>query len=101
MILAGSAIHLGGSEAQRRKILPEIISGRTRAALALTEPDPRLDAAGIATKAAGDRKRENFVLDGVKTFEVAGGGYINLRLDRGALGGAAVLRPVPAEKSTV
>ncbi|MFN0104345.1 MAG: arginine--tRNA ligase [Bryobacteraceae bacterium] len=29
-------------------------------------------------------------LDGVKTLEVAGGGYINLRLDRGALGAAAI-----------
>ncbi len=29
-------------------------------------------------------------IDGVKTLEVAGGGYINLRLDRGALGVAAI-----------
>lgn len=68
VILAGSAVLLGGSAAQRGKLLPGIVSGRTRGALALTEPDQRLDAAGITTKALGDRKKESFVLDGVKAF---------------------------------
>jgi arginyl-tRNA synthetase len=38
------------------------------------------------------------LIDGVKSLEVAGGGYINLRLDRGALGAAAIA-PAPATAS--
>ena len=34
-------------------------------------------------------------ITGVKTLEVAGGGYINVRLDRGALGVAAVSPALP------
>lgn len=39
-------------------------------------------------------------IDGVQTLEVAGGGYLNIRLDRGALGFAAVA-PAVAEAQTV
>ena len=39
------------------------------------------------------------VIDGVKTLEVAGGGYINLRLDRAALALAA-LSPAPVAAAT-
>jgi alkylation response protein AidB-like acyl-CoA dehydrogenase len=68
IVLAGMAIRLGGTEAQRKELLPSIISGETIAALAITEPGLRLDAAGIATKATADRKTGGFVLDGVKTL---------------------------------
>jgi len=68
IVLAGTAIRLGGTEAQRKNLLPLIISGEKLAALALTEPGLRLDAAGIATKATADRKTGGFVLNGVKAL---------------------------------
>jgi alkylation response protein AidB-like acyl-CoA dehydrogenase len=68
VVLAGSAVQLGGSEAQRRKLLPRIASGEMTAALAITEPSWRHDAGGIATRAVADRRKGTFVLDGVKAL---------------------------------
>lgn len=68
VVLAGSAILLGGSVSQRKKLLPGIISGESIAAFALTEPGLRMDADGVTLRATGDRKGERFVLNGVKTL---------------------------------
>ena len=64
--IGSKAIELDGSEDQKRRWLPALASGRTIAALALTEPDAGSDAAGIATSARRDG--DSYVLDGRKTY---------------------------------
>jgi alkylation response protein AidB-like acyl-CoA dehydrogenase len=64
-----------GSEAQRRRWLPGLASGRTLAAWALTEPGSGSDAAAMRTRAV--RRGDGWVLDGTKTFITQGtvGGF--------------------------
>ena len=64
--IGSKAIELDGSEEQKRRWLPELASGRTFAALALTEPEAGSDAASIATTARRDG--DFYVLNGRKTF---------------------------------
>jgi alkylation response protein AidB-like acyl-CoA dehydrogenase len=64
--LGGTAIQLGGSEAQRRAHLPGIASGETIATLAYTEENGRWDADAITATARTDGG--GIVLDGAKTF---------------------------------
>jgi hypothetical protein len=55
-----------GSEALRRRFVPDLASGRKIAAWALTEPGSGSDAAGL--KATARRDGDGWVLDGVKAF---------------------------------
>ncbi|MDO8721730.1 MAG: acyl-CoA dehydrogenase family protein [Syntrophales bacterium] len=55
-----------GSEEQKKAILPEIAAGEKIFALALTEPSAVYDAAGISTKASGDRN--GYLINGAKLF---------------------------------
>jgi acyl-CoA dehydrogenase len=71
--LSGVNVHIGskgiafdGTEAQRRKWLPELASGRIVAAFALTEPGAGSDAGGIATTAVRDG--QHYVLNGRKIY---------------------------------
>jgi acyl-CoA dehydrogenase len=71
--LSGVNVHIGskpiefaGSEAQKRRWLPELASGRVVAAFALTEAEAGSDAARLATTARRDG--ESFVLDGGKIY---------------------------------
>jgi alkylation response protein AidB-like acyl-CoA dehydrogenase len=63
-------IQLAGSEAQKKKYLPELASGRALGAWGLTEPGSGSDAAGARTRAIrhGDRWR----ITGSKTFITQG-----------------------------
>jgi acyl-CoA dehydrogenase len=64
--IGSKPIELDGSEAQKRRWLPELASGRTIAALALTEPEAGSDAASIRTTARRDG--DAYVLDGRKIY---------------------------------
>lgn len=68
--LAANAILNGGTEAQKKALLPGIASGETRAALALAEPGGRWDTGGITVTAT--EEDDGYRLDGVKSFVVDG-----------------------------
>src|SRR5882757_10757829 len=72
--LSGVNVHIGskpiefeGSEALKRRWLPELASGRTIGAFALTEVDAGSDAARITTTARRDGPA-HYVLDGTKVY---------------------------------
>jgi alkylation response protein AidB-like acyl-CoA dehydrogenase len=65
-ILAGLAIDLGGSKAQKKRYLPEICAGKLKATLAQVEASGRWDATGIQLSAAKDGK--TYQLSGTKLF---------------------------------
>ena len=66
VVLGGMTIADAGNEAVKREILPSLAEGRTIVTMALTEPNARLDAAGIETRA--ERRRDEFVINGAKLF---------------------------------
>ena len=51
VVLAGGALRLGGSKAQKEALLPSIIGGEAQAALAYAEPQGRYNLADLTTKA--------------------------------------------------
>jgi acyl-CoA dehydrogenase len=63
-----ASVHVfnAGSEAQKNKWLPRIISGETITAVAVTEPDAGSDVKGIRTVARWEG--DSYVLDGAKMF---------------------------------
>lgn len=73
---AASAIHLSifgvsplvfhGSEEQKRRFLPEVVSGKLHVAFAVTEPDAGNDITHIKT--AARRDGDNYVINGRKVF---------------------------------
>jgi alkylation response protein AidB-like acyl-CoA dehydrogenase len=65
-LLGGAAIAAAGSAVQRREWLPQIAEGKTKATLAVTEPNARWDATGITATAR--EERGGFVLSGTKFF---------------------------------
>lgn len=67
--LGGTAVNLGGNEAQKAELLPAIASGELLLALALEESH-RHSPYGVATTAAP--KEGGFVLNGRKTFVLDG-----------------------------
>lgn len=64
--IGSKAIEFGGSDAQRQRWLPELVSGRVISAFALTEPEAGSDAAGL--QATAGRDGESYVLNGVKRY---------------------------------
>jgi len=60
------ALHTFGSEAQKRRWLPELAAGRKVACFGLTEPDHGSDPGGMETKAV--RVGESYVLNGTKLW---------------------------------
>ncbi len=69
--LGSAPIALFGTEAMKRRYLPDVAAGRRIAAFALSEPQAGSDVAAIATTARRDG--ENYVLDGEKTWISNGG----------------------------
>lgn len=69
--LATDPIFLFGSEEQKKKYLPDLVSGKKLAAFALTEPVAGSDAAGIISTAVRDG--DYWVLNGTKAFITNGG----------------------------
>src|SRR5438132_6494924 len=59
-------IVLFGSEAQKRRWLPDLAQGKTLAAFALTEPEAGSDAAHLTTTAV--RRNGRYLLNGTKIF---------------------------------
>ncbi|MGH3756770.1 acyl-CoA dehydrogenase family protein [Actinophytocola sp.] len=60
-----------GSAAQKERLVPELMSGRTRLSIAVTEPEAGSDAASLLTSAR--REGDHYVVTGQKTFCEAAG----------------------------
>lgn len=59
-------IHKFGTEAQRRRFMPGVVSGETVLAIAMTEPDTGSDLSGIRTRA--EDKGDHWLINGSKTY---------------------------------
>ena len=59
-----------GTEEQRRRLVPPVLSGEKVAALAITEPGGGSDVASLATRAVRDG--DGYVVDGSKAFITSG-----------------------------
>lgn len=68
--LYGGPINNFGTEEQKKKYLPPVLSGKSLGAFNLTEPNAGSDAAGVITKA--ERKGDHYVLNGLKCFSTNG-----------------------------
>src|SRR6201746_593650 len=64
--LCVNQIRRNGSEAQKRKYLPKLISGEHVGALAMSEPGAGSDVVSMATRA--DKKGDRYVLNGTKMW---------------------------------
>ncbi|MFN2400275.1 MAG: acyl-CoA dehydrogenase family protein [Gemmatimonadaceae bacterium] len=64
--LGSAPVSIFGSEALKRRYLPNVCAGRSIAAFALSEPESGSDVAGMRTTARRDR--DAYVIDGTKTF---------------------------------
>jgi alkylation response protein AidB-like acyl-CoA dehydrogenase len=64
--LCGTAIDLGGDDAQRKRFLPDVVSGKRLGAYALSEPGAGSDAGALKTTARRDG--DAYVISGAKTF---------------------------------
>jgi (2S)-methylsuccinyl-CoA dehydrogenase len=60
------ALLRGGTDEQKKRLLPDIASGRTMVAVAVTEPDYGSDVAGV--RLAAKRAAGGWVVDGTKTW---------------------------------
>jgi acyl-CoA dehydrogenase len=63
-------IAFAGSEALKRRLLPDILAGRKISALAITEPSGGSDVASLQTTARRDG--DEYVVNGTKTFITSG-----------------------------
>ena len=61
-------IYAFGTEEQKMKYLPDLLSGRKLGAFGLTEPNAGSDASGQQTIAKLDESGENYILNGTKCF---------------------------------
>lgn len=68
--LYGGPIALYGTEEQKKKYLPPVLSGKSLGAFNLTEPNAGSDAAGVITKA--EKKGDKYILNGLKCFSTNG-----------------------------
>lgn len=57
-----------GSEALQERFLPELLTGRKRSCIAITEPDAGSDVAGITTTAVRSADGRHFVVNGTKKW---------------------------------
>ena len=64
--LASLPLLLAGSEEQKARLIPNLASGQTLAAFALTEPEAGSDAAALRTRAV--REGDGYHLSGTKRF---------------------------------
>ena len=64
--IASHYIRAYGTEAQKQRWLPRLVSGEMLAAIAMTEPGCGSDLKAITTRARRDG--EHYVIDGAKTF---------------------------------
>ncbi|MDD5712496.1 MAG: acyl-CoA dehydrogenase family protein, partial [Smithellaceae bacterium] len=59
-----------GTEEQKKRFLPPVLSGEKIAALGITEPDAGSDVASIKTRAVRDG--DHYIVNGAKTFITSG-----------------------------
>ena len=64
--IVGPYLHRFGSEAQKARFMPGVVSGDTILAIAMTEPDTGSDLAAVRTRA--EDKGDHWLLNGAKTF---------------------------------
>src|SRR5439155_14235962 len=64
--LCVNQIRRNGSDAQKRKYLPKLISGEHVGSLAMSEPNSGSDVVSMATRA--EKKGDRFVLNGSKMW---------------------------------
>lgn len=62
------ALVLFGTEAQKQRWLPPLVSGQALAAFALTEPEAGSDAANVQTLATPTADGQHFILNGQKRY---------------------------------
>ena len=62
------ALLLFGTKEQKRRWLPDLVSGRKLAAFALTEPEAGSDAANVQTSATPSPDGSGFILNGQKRY---------------------------------
>ncbi len=70
VVLAGGALKIGGSAAQKEKYLAGIIDGSLQGALAYAEPQGRFNLADLTTTAA--KQGDGYVLNGYKAVVLNG-----------------------------
>ncbi len=66
VVLAGGALRRSSNGALRQRLIPRIVDGSTRMALAFAEPQARFDCHDVATRA--ERDGDGFVLRGAKSM---------------------------------
>lgn len=66
-------IYTYGTEEQKKKFLPDLLSGKKLGAFGLTEPNAGTDAAMQQTTAVYDPETDEYVINGTKIF-ISGGG---------------------------
>ena len=64
--LGSASITLFGSEAQKKRYIPDVVAGRRVAAFAISEPEGGSDVAAMKTTARRDG--DSYVIDGTKTW---------------------------------
>jgi len=69
--LAVNQLHRNGSEAQKQKYLPQLVSGEHVGALAMSEPNAGSDV--VSMKLRADLKGDRYVLNGSKMWITNGG----------------------------
>lgn len=70
VVLGGVTILLAGTDEQKARWLPPLATGRTKATVALYEPDGRLPDARLTTRAVSDG--DGYILTGTKLFVLNG-----------------------------
>jgi len=65
-LMLAKCIEKYGTEDQKKKYLPKLVTGELRAGTALTEPDAGTDLQGIRTRA--DKQADHYVVNGSKTW---------------------------------
>lgn len=68
--IGAETLQLNGSEEQKEKYLPKLVSGKAIMAIMITEPYAGSDVAGIRTKAM--KEGDEWVVSGTKTFVTNG-----------------------------
>jgi len=89
-ILFAQNLHVNGSEAQRRRVLPRAARGELVGGLCMTEPQAGTDVLAMTTRAR--REGDAYRLDGTKTFITNGG------IDENTLGDAFVVYAATAPR---
>ncbi|QDQ25877.1 isovaleryl-CoA dehydrogenase [Chitinimonas arctica] len=93
--LCVNQINKNGTEAQKRKFLPKLVSGEHVGALAMSEPNAGSDV--VSMKLRADKKGDHYVLNGSKMWITNGGDadvlvvYAKTDVDAGARGMTAFL----------